>query len=63
MFCESYLMLFVKLQENPATYKASVCLKPRQRQYIRAKAVHITDCVCLPAQATQSYERGYTVCA
>ncbi len=34
--------------------------KPRQRQMnIRAKAVHVTDCVFLPAHTT-SNEQGYT---
>ncbi len=47
---------------SPATYKAPVCLKPRQRQNIRAKGVHVTDCVCLPAHAT--LRAGiHTVCA
>ncbi len=43
---------------SPATYKAPVCLKPRQRQNKRAKGVML-QIVCV-SLLTLHYERGYT---
>ncbi len=45
---------------SPATYKAPVCLKPRQRQNIRAKEKQFTLRIVCVSLLTLHYERGYT---
>ncbi len=60
MLCQSYLLLFVMLQASNIESSRMSKLRQRQRN-IRAKADHVTDCVCkkkiyivLPAHTAKS---------